>query len=222
MHPGLHTTVFLLPGISFLVATPNPNMRETSETDWSVVTHRQFNGDFEANFGKTSIHLLKIGYTSEVRGMADKGYFIDKEATLREMAMQVFDAEEWMGDVNILTILKRQKFTKIDCKHSKDPTGGASRDAVPFGHVFGEDEVVQADCWDEMFSEALDSDYVVARVSGKKAAGEESDLWLGRLATTCISVQLGSETNLLPKNACWYCVKAELDKLSGKKCVIIG
>ncbi|KAI0861803.1 hypothetical protein F4860DRAFT_524134 [Xylaria cubensis] len=207
-------------GLSFLIPPPNPLVKSKTKTDWSVINHTPFKGELVPNFEKTSIHLLKTGFTSEVRGMHDKGYFIDREATLREIAAQVFHGEEWIGDLNILSALEGSKLSRVVCQ--------MQHDQIPYSHVFADNEVVNADCWDELLAEALDSDYIVVRASGGKGSSGQSDSsresneWLARLAASTISVQLGNHTVVLPPDVCWLCAKTHLASLGEQRVVLIG
>ncbi|KAI0416558.1 hypothetical protein F5X98DRAFT_179954 [Xylaria grammica] len=216
-------------GLSFLIPPSNPLVKSKRETDWSVINHHPFSGEFEPNFEKTSIHLLKTGFASELRGMHDKGYFIDREATLLEIAAQVFHGEEWIGDLDILSALQGSMLTRAACQHQTAPNSSNNQHGkAPYSDVFADDEIVNADCWDEVLTEALDSHYVIVRASGEQVSGGQSNTsvksnqWLARLAASAISVQLGNRTVILPLDVCWLCVKTHLESLGETRVVLIG
>ncbi|KAI1455911.1 hypothetical protein F4805DRAFT_434666 [Annulohypoxylon moriforme] len=209
------------PGLSFLISPPNPEVREGGDNDWAVINHSPFTGELEPNFEKTSIHLIKTGYTSEIRGMHNRGYFIDRQAMLREINVQVLHGEDWIGDLNILSALRGSRLSRVVCKHKEEASRNQD-DQVPYNHVFGDDEIVKADCWAEVLNDALDSNCVIVRVSGGHDSGKRSNQWLARLAASTISVQRGKETIVLPQDVCWICVKTHLEERRIRKCTLIG
>ncbi|KAI0881530.1 uncharacterized protein GGS22DRAFT_196460 [Annulohypoxylon maeteangense] len=202
-------------GLSFLVSPPNPVIKTRHDDDWAVINHSPFDGKLEPNFEKTSIHLVKTGYTSEIRSMDDKGYFIEREAMLREINVQVLHGGDWIGDLNIPSALKGESISWVTCEHSESP--------IPYSHVFAEDEIVTADCWAEVLNDAMDSNYIIVRASGGQNSDEQSNQWLARLAASAISVQQGKETVVLSQGVCWLCVKMHLEEFDLEdKVVLIG
>jgi hypothetical protein len=189
--------------------------------------------------------MLKTGFNPEIRGFDDRAYFIDRQATLREIVAQVFDGPNWIGDLNILSALEDRKFSRVICQHTQQRTnernekqeddnedGNNDKDAVTGTHyhkstthnsrskervprhasysdVFEEENIVQANCWEELLTDPLDGNCVAVSTSGN---------WLARLATAAISVQLGKQTFILPSDVCWVCVKSHV---VGKKAVLI-
>ncbi|KAI2622675.1 hypothetical protein GGS26DRAFT_593966 [Hypomontagnella submonticulosa] len=188
------------PGLSFLVPPPDPMVKEPGENEWTVVSHRPFTGELEENFTLTSIHLLNTDFNSDVRGTGDTGYYIDREAALRETVVQVFDGEHWIGDLDVLIALDDEKLHRSGCKHKFGPEEAVQQ--TPYNQVFEDGEITQIDNWDELFAEPLDSNWAIIRASGQKASQGEGENWLARLAAATISIQLRKETIVLPPEVC--------------------
>ncbi|KAI0381137.1 hypothetical protein F5Y04DRAFT_255843 [Hypomontagnella monticulosa] len=208
------------PGLSFLVPPPNPMFKEQSENEWTVVSHRPFTGELEENFNLTSIHLLNTDFNSDVRGLGDTGYYIDREAALRETVVQVFDGEHWIGDLDVLTALNDRNLHRSRCKHTSEDEKKVRQ--TPYDQVFEDGEIIQIDNWDELLTETLDSNWAIVRASSRKGSQEETENWLARLAAATISVQLGKETIILPPEVCWVCVRRNLEAMGNGKVVLIG
>jgi hypothetical protein len=310
-------------GISFLVPPPQPLVKDNDESDWSVINHCPFHGVLGDSFGLTTIHLLKTDFNPEIRGMDDRGYFIDRQATLREIVAQVFHGSEWVADLNILGALENARLSRVTCQHTlhgkmqadqdsdedadtddDDENDDNNREATPaaataqttisypgiaekipihstrglqirrifnngyasgevnqhrqsffrwgevepqydlerptisierqegmtatpaeqededvhgpqvlYTDVFPDEGIIEISCWDELLTEPLDGNCTIVRASGN---------WLARLAATAISVQLGRDTAVLPKDVCWTCVKKYIESKKDKKIVLVS
>ncbi|KPM45760.1 hypothetical protein AK830_g794 [Neonectria ditissima] len=188
-------------GISLLIPPPELKMRKPDCGQWNVINHDVWDGTSADSFGETSLHLFlteyRVPYTTNHRGNRDI------QAFFQEAAISIYDGKTWIGDIDILKALGHSSGTLLRvpelCKHGvleeeqwpPSGRGGASKRKKQVQQETLAKEISCADNWYELIDKP--DHPVLVRSRGN---------WLGRLAATSISVQLGYRVVLLPDNEC--------------------
>ncbi|KAH7400316.1 hypothetical protein BKA64DRAFT_479286 [Cadophora sp. MPI-SDFR-AT-0126] len=194
-------------GISFLLKTPRPDIRERELENWKQINHHSFHGDLEDCFGETTIHLSFSGYELPLATQEDDRY-IDRPANLVETLVSVHEKGKWIADLDINLSKGPSKLPfdtdiqRIRCAEHK--SGQQYRDCQ-MRPKFTLDRLVRryklsepicGDNWDEILDPPR-SGILFARAHGN---------WLARFALSCVCKQLGFKTFLLPSEPCWSCL----------------
>ena len=95
------------PGLVILIPAHAPEVRERSIGDWRVVNHAPFDGKYEDNFGSTSLHLTFTGYVLPI-DVGERGS-LTHEAHIAETVISVYDAGEWVADLDVLKAISHYK-----------------------------------------------------------------------------------------------------------------
>ncbi|KAH8670391.1 hypothetical protein BGZ60DRAFT_407344 [Tricladium varicosporioides] len=93
------------PGISFLVAPPEPKTRPLSMDNWRQINHVAFTGSLENNLQQTSIHLSFTGYDLPLRAEVQHRHTIDRPARLVETLVSVHEKGDWIADLDLVGAL---------------------------------------------------------------------------------------------------------------------
>ncbi|KAI1737537.1 hypothetical protein F4680DRAFT_428019 [Xylaria scruposa] len=174
------------PGIAMLVPPHNLRTRNLEYEDWHLVTHAPFDGQSSDSFHQTSLHLSFTGCTfpMSIESYGDR----DIEIYFLESVVSVHDKGKWMADLDILSGLQSSNILRQPgiCSHesSENP-------------IIHNSDFTMVDTWNEILDRPRN--VAIIRSSGN---------WIGRLATTALSVQMGCDTILGTGNFCWECVKA--------------
>lgn len=184
------------PGVSLLIPPPDPQIKKNDTGEWNVINHEPWDGTAADHFGKTSLHLslteYRVPYTSQHQGQRDM------QAFFQEAIVSAYDGNVWIGDIDIVKALSSTStLTKVpsECENGHlydiqslsigtQPTRGKKRNALL-------KQIVCADSWQELLDKA--NRPMVLRCY---------ENWVGRLAVTSISVQLGYRTLVLPRRNC--------------------
>ena len=173
-------------GIAMLVQVHNHKVREETQ-GWTMVNHNPFDGKLEDSFHTATLHLCFTDYVLPIDVGAHG--LRDFEIYLLESFISLHDKGEWIADLNLPTQLENPNLV-----HSHDEDDPGHEDCateVPYkGLMF-----TTIDDWNEL----LDPPEGVGVV---RSTGN----WLGRLAATCLSLQLGHQTIVLHKKFCWGCI----------------
>lgn len=181
------------PGIAMLVPPTNPRVRGLEFGDWHLVTHAPFDGRSSDSFHQTSLHLSFTGcvFPIDTRTYGDR----DIEIYFLESVVSVHDKGQWIADLDILTNLQSPRVLRLEaiCSHKSYENGGAVSEK---SSAIQDSDFTMVDTW----SEILDRPESVAII-------RSSGNWIGRLATTALSLQMGCDTVIGSEKFCWECVK---------------
>lgn len=184
------------PGVSLLIPPPDPQIRKHDTGEWNVINHEPWDGIAADHFSKTSLHLslteYRVPYTTQHQGQRDM------QAFFQEAIVSVYDGNVWVGDIDIVKALSSTSTlakvpSECENRHMYDiqtmaigvqQKKGTKRNALV-------KQIVCADNWQELLDKA--SRPMVLRCH---------ENWVGRLAVTSISVQLGYRTLVLPRKSC--------------------
>jgi hypothetical protein len=171
-------------GLAFLIPPTNPLSRKAKPNEWDLINHLTFDGKAEDSFQQTSLHLALTDYTIPFT-MHHEGAR-DTEAYFQEALISVFDRTEWVADLDCIGSLESPLLTRLPqtaCTHQKLPVFSSQQ------------QLTCIDSWHEL----LDRPQQAAIV-------RSHENWIGRLATTCLSVQKQYPTVIIPSEFCWDCL----------------
>ncbi|OCL03653.1 hypothetical protein AOQ84DRAFT_347410 [Glonium stellatum] len=212
------------PGITMVVSTANPIIREPDPSSWAIVDHSDFDGQCIDHFGSTTVHLSTSGYdvSLELGARGTK----DVQVSMVEAIVSIYEAGTWMGDIDVLTALKSPCIIRLPEKHC----GRHTNNKPPTMQLFS------VDSWMELIDSAPGG-YVV-RASGN---------WMARLAATALiygkaggmdpsdalmksdisTKQQGIFIVICPSRGCWTCIEMQAKKrispnfISSGKCFFV-
>ncbi|KAJ8130734.1 hypothetical protein O1611_g2888 [Lasiodiplodia mahajangana] len=173
------------PGIAMLVPPQNLQTRQLQYEDWHLVTHAPFDGQPSNSFHQTSLHLSFTGCTFPVDTKSYGNRNI--EIYFLESVVSAHDKGEWIADLDVLASLQSHKILRqpTTCPHET-----SSKD-----QIIQNSDFVMVDMWREMLDKPDTA--AVVRCSGN---------WIGRLATTALSIQMGCHTVIGENKMCWECI----------------
>jgi hypothetical protein len=179
-------------GMVLMVAPQAPRLRKIDLSNFHLVSHAPFDGKSEDSFRSTSLHLrfteFEMAFDVGQRGA------IDKDLCLVETLIQVYDRDEWIGDINVLPLFSQDndsvRQNSITC-----------RGCSPAPHASDVPKwLVAIDNWEEL----LDAPRDLGKLH--VAVFRAHDKWIARLAAACISLQKGFRIVINPGNkVCWGC-----------------
>ena len=193
------------PAVALLMSGQHLEVSEVDNEDLHEVNLRPFNGIYEDNFGKTSVHIWLTGYEmalpTEHHGARDKqAIYVEAITSAYEGGKKVADLDflKIMNDVQLpvspdSSILKRPQlnFLPSKCDHAQS----AKSDTSFFG------EITMLDNWFEVLD--LPSNSAIIRARGN---------WLARLSLTARCLQQQRDLVIFPEtNICWACAKESLN-----------
>ncbi|KAL8791858.1 MAG: hypothetical protein Q9195_005520 [Heterodermia aff. obscurata] len=158
------------PGLVILIPPQAPEVRERSLGDWRIVNHAPFDGKYEDNFKSTSLHLAFTGYVLPV-DVGERGS-LTHEAYLVETVISVYEAGEWVADLDVLKAIPHYKHGWAE--HAKT----AKKIPLP--------PLVSIDNWQEILDNPESS--AVVRACGNEQA---------RLAVVTVASQLGYQFRII-------------------------
>jgi len=179
-------------GMVLMVAPQAPRVRPPDLNHWREVTYAIFTGKLDDCFKATSLHLSFTEFILPLTSSKKRRGAIDNDLKLVETLISAHDRGKWIGDIDVLAIYKEnsqqlQRFEPFKtCKHNKSSS---------YPH-----RLTSLDNWEEILDAPEDF--------GQENAGivRASNNCLARIATACISVQLGHKTVVLPSEVtCWHC-----------------
>lgn len=174
-------------GINLLIPPQAPMIAEVNLGDWNVINHTEFDGKPEDNFEGTSLHLSFTEYNPPVS--IDNLGSQDEEVFLLEAVISVHQGQEWIGDVDILSMFSRRTFGRL----ATDPSCSHQGSGVP-----KDDRFVAIDNWKEFIDPPERKRVVRAHKN-----------WVARLAAAAFSSHLsdpqGHYTVICPEDVCWDC-----------------
>lgn len=194
-------------GISFLLAPPEPNVREPKLESWRQINHLPFEGTCEDCFQHTSIHLSFTTYEMPLSTGGER-HLVDQPVKLLETLVAAHDRGAWVADLDLLDALDRDpvpgavKIQRLICSHmeSENPYEESCklRPRMTFAAARENWPALQLTCvdnWEELL-EMPESGHIIVRASGNR---------LARLALTGACVKLGFGVVVLPEEVCWAC-----------------
>ncbi|KAH9210507.1 hypothetical protein DL95DRAFT_370861 [Leptodontidium sp. 2 PMI_412] len=189
-------------GISLLMSTPKPEIRERELENWKQINHHPFRGDLENCFGETTVHLSFSGYDMPLATQENDRY-IDRPANLVETLVSVYEKGKWVADLDII----------LNTPLPEAPLSSYVRRVhCEIVRKYKLSKPISADNWDEIL-EPPRNGILIARAH---------ENWLARFALACVCKQLGFKTLLLPSEPCWSCCAHALDGTNyGEKIAII-
>ncbi len=203
-------------GISFLLAPPEPNVREPKLESWRQINHLPFEGTCEDCFQHTSIHLSFTTYEMPLSTGGER-HLVDQPVKLLETLVAAHDRGAWVADLDLLDALDRgltpgvMKLQRLICSHmeSENPYEESCelRPRMTFAAARAKWSALQLTCvdnWEELL-EMPESGHVIVRASGNR---------LARLALTGACVKLGFGVVVLPDEVCWPCCAKTLQGIS--------
>jgi hypothetical protein len=169
-------------------------MAEVNLSDWNAINHAEFDGKPEDNFEGTSLHLSFTEYNPPIIINDFGGQ--DAEVFLLEAVISVQYGNEWIGDVDILSMFGRNNLRHLQT----DPSCSHKGSGMP-----KDDRFVTIDNWKELID--LPESKRVARAHKN---------WAARLAAAAFSSHLGNLqehfTIICPEEVCWICSSLDSKK----------
>ncbi|KAI0508540.1 hypothetical protein F5B22DRAFT_620195 [Xylaria bambusicola] len=175
------------PGIAMLIPAENPQIPDFDKSSWHLASHNPYDGGEEDSFQATTLHLLFTDYVLPID--TGKHGIRDFEIYFQESVISVHDHGRWVADLDILTQLNRDDIYSISSKCTHTQPQDVST-LLPNPRITTVDN----------FTELLDAPEYVGVVRSSRN-------WIGRLATTALSIQAGHPTIVLPGAFCWECVQ---------------
>lgn len=174
------------PGIAMLVPPHDLRIRDLQYEDWQLVTHAPFDGQRSDSFHQTSLHLSFTGCTFPINTQSYGNR--DIEIYFLESVVSVHDRGKWVADLDILSNLQSSNILRqsISCSHEPSSEGPIIQDS----------DFTMVDTWSEILDRPRNA--AIIRSSGN---------WIGRLATTALSIQMGCDTIVGSEKFCWRCAK---------------
>lgn len=176
------------PGLSLMIPPMAPKVRKVDEDKWTLINHAPFDGQLDDCFQRTSLHLSFTGYQLPLMA-AEHGYQ-GVEANFVETLVSVFDAHEWVADLDVLKALSMPSVSRIGqkvggCRHNNS---GKLPDFL----------LTSIDSWNEFIDRP--SNACIFRASGN---------WLARLSAVAVNAQQNLDTIVLEvgKRICWECIQ---------------
>ncbi|KAL9111388.1 MAG: hypothetical protein Q9227_004265 [Pyrenula ochraceoflavens] len=198
------------PGVSFLVAPNQPEIRDTG-FDYRVVNHSLYDGRQEDNFKSTSLHLSLTSWSFPLNTDSDR--HIDKDAHFVEAVVKVYEGSEWVADLNIMEVPFNELVVLKEtiCRCSSGSTVCPKRTSLQAGLDAGKD-FVSLDCWEELLDPPLQTSIGIFRAHGN---------WAARLAAVSVLTQQGKAHSIsLLKNGgpfCLQCMEARYVEARSRK-----
>ena len=189
-------------GLSLMVPPAEPMVSEPDPNSWRIIEREAYNGQLEDCFSRTSLHLSFTDWTVPVStGAAGRGRR-SAEAMLVETLVSVFDRGNWIGDLDVLTALRRgcsqpdhKFFYRHTCDH--DPTG--MHEEKPCS-----EDIVAIRSWEEFLDRPNKTAVVMAHGN-----------WEARLAAVAMGVARGDRVFLRRAALCRVCL-LELETYGGE------
>ena len=172
------------PEMSLLIPPSDPRLSEPDPSSWNLINHAAFDGKFQDCFASTSLHLTFTDFEMPL-DVGARGYR-DRQVVLLETLVSIDDRGKHIGDLDILSAIKSDKFSVMrTCLHSDSQAVETLR----------KDGLISLDSWDEF----LDPPRSIAifRASGN---------WQARLAAATAAIQAGQRIVVLPETPCLKCV----------------
>lgn len=198
------------PGLSLLVPPPNPKIRKLTPGTWNQLNYCPFDGKQENSFSQTSIHLSFTAYEMALQTTLTDQHIIDRPARFIETLVSVYEGENWVADLDIMSALQSDLVSRFVCGSiTKGLEQGCGK---AFGEAFGNvHAMVSIDNWEEFLERSDGSDKVVRAHRN----------WLARLAFAVTSVQQGRSLMLLPADVCWSCLSRKMDDITRRRPILI-
>ena len=186
-------------GISLLHPPSQPRVARNDNGLWHLINHSPWDGRYEDSFASTSVHLSFTGSDMPMN-VGSRG-LRDVEVTLLETLISVFDKDQWIADLDVLSMFRKPYFKKaIDCAHGQPTERGVNpleqrsgSSAMPF--------VVTIDNW----AEYLDLPYLELGIF--RARGN----WQARLAAAAIASNKKFHVVVQNSDLCAECMKKHLE-----------
>lgn len=194
------------PGISLLIPPPRPKMKEATLENWRQINHRQYNGTAEDCFSRTSIHLSFTEYQMPLKLNNEDTHMIDRPVNLVETLVQVFDRGEWIADLNVIGALE-SGIIRATCAKNCSIYGSIGNNAFTKEVQGRLAYPIAIDSWDELLDPPRNG-IIIARAQGN---------WLARLGLTTVCKDLSFKPVVLPRDVCWSCLIAKLDRLQFRR-----
>ncbi|MCJ1325807.1 hypothetical protein MMC10_002470 [Thelotrema lepadinum] len=181
------------PGITFLVPTTDPLVRQPQMGDWPQLNYKLFSGERKDCFDATTLHISFTGACMPMETTFSGAK--DRELNLLETIVSIHDRGKWIADLDILGSLERalsgthlpESEIEMNCLNHSESVGPSHRS-------------VCIDNWLELI-EGSDSPYSIIRANGN---------WQARLAATALSVARSNlseyRTIICGEKLCWACV----------------
>lgn len=195
---GKSGLVLMVPPAEPMVSTPDPD-------SWRVIEREEYSGQPEDCFSKTSLQLSFTDWSVPINtGAAQRGRR-SAEASLVETLVSVFSYGKWIGDLDVLTTLRRgwsqpdhEFFYCYDCKHKAETSGEEQ---------LNPDGIVAIRSWDEFLDRPNNPAVVMAHGN-----------WEARLAATAMGVARGDRVFICRGAVCQECLQV-LETFGGNSLV---
>ena len=182
-------------GMTLMIPPPDPMVREYGVDDWYLYRHEAFDGVLDDSFKGTSLQLSFTEWKQEVSVGTVGGK--DVEAYFLETLISVYDKEQWIADLNVLSTFRSGRLVRSflsppTCHCS--PVNGASRIApsVSLAHL---PQLISVGNFAEIIEPPSAPGIITARGN-----------WQARLAAASISIAKGYQVILTSHDCCWPCL----------------
>ncbi|RDL32634.1 uncharacterized protein BP5553_09090 [Venustampulla echinocandica] len=198
-------------GMVLLIAPNEPKVKPLEYDRWNLVNHADFDGEMHDSFQNTTLHLSFTEFQMPLDVIGAQG-IRDTEVSMLESVVSVHNRGEWIGDLNVLSLLPDESdngrvlsHISYQCSHS--PQERAFRKSGVMSPI------ISLDSWNEFLDRPIGNETTIFRGHGN---------WVARLAAAAISVQMGLPTFTLSDDVCWKCCEDILAKQWAGKSMLIG
>ncbi|KAH8799715.1 hypothetical protein F5884DRAFT_686581 [Xylogone sp. PMI_703] len=184
------------PGIAMLIPPTNLMLRKPNPAQYWLIKHDDFDGNLVDEFSQTQLELSFTGWEQSINigsyGSCDNTiYFL-------ETLIKMYDAGQWLADLDILSSLNSELIHRCYCYCGFDGSAPAQTNSETVDDVPQPLNVVALDNWEELLQRPEEN--AIVRAHGN---------WVARLAGTCLSMRHNYPTYILPCKAnkvCWSCI----------------
>ena len=182
-------------GMALMIPPPDPMVRDYGVDDWYLYRHQAFDGVLDDSFGGTSLQLSFTEWKQDVSVGTVGGK--DVEAYFLETLISVYDKEQWIADLDILSTFRSDSLVRNFLSLpacSCYPAPGAPRSA-PSVNLAQFPQLISVGNFAEIIEPPSAPGIITARGN-----------WQARLAAASISIAKGYQVILTPHGCCWSCL----------------
>ncbi|KAH8777182.1 hypothetical protein BGZ57DRAFT_890833 [Hyaloscypha finlandica] len=198
-------------GMVFLIAPTEPKVKPLEYDSWNLVNHADFDGKMHDSFQNTTLHLSFTDFQMPLDVIGSQG-LRDTEVCLLESVISVHDRGQWIGDLNVLSLLPEEYVDGRILFHVHSQCSHSPQEKA-FQQYVDKPLIISLDSWYEFLELPTGKEPTIFRGQGN---------WVARLAAAAFSVQMGLPIFILPDDVCWKCCEMVLAKRSAGKIMLIG
>jgi hypothetical protein len=189
------------PGMVLLLSPDDPMVKPPSDETWEMVNHDEFDGQWEDNFQKTTLHLKLTGYEAPLNVDRHGGRY--KEVVYMKAVVSAHARGEWIADINVLSMYSQHRARSGNwlIERLLPPTCDHTEESKSDNREFG--LLTSIDNWPELLD--LPPNTSVVRAKGN---------WDARLALAAVMRMRNDNVIIVSGDMCWACAKATANVLN--------